>query len=267
MCLLTKCPYVPPHAFDLDFPHLMLRYKAVAFQKAEVPFTARQITRTDRNGQALRPVDGLVNWVAEETNTLTRPVLEAVLGLHREAKLPRFEGRTLALRAKSEAPTLNVEAPAFGRKVMLYATCFSNFKEPGLGIAARKVLAHNGVETEIVYPSCCGMPQMEHGYVERVAATAKKVAAKLQPHVAAGKTVIALIPSCALMLKSEWPLLVPDDENVQALAAATRDIDEYVVGIAKTEGLADGLQPRWRCFSTSPVIAERRTSARSLRRC
>ena len=28
MCFLTKCPYVPPHEFNLDLPHLMLRYRA-----------------------------------------------------------------------------------------------------------------------------------------------------------------------------------------------------------------------------------------------
>jgi len=33
MCFLTKCPYVPPHEFNLDFPHLMVRYRAVERKK------------------------------------------------------------------------------------------------------------------------------------------------------------------------------------------------------------------------------------------
>src|SRR3546814_19392946 len=87
------------------------------------------------------------------------------------------------------------------------------------------------------------MPQFEHGDVARVAETAVRVAAELRSRVDAGWTMLGLVPSCVLMLKFEWPLLAPDDDNVRALAAAPRDIDEYVVGLARGEGLADGLQP------------------------
>jgi len=31
--LHDKCPYVPPHPWNVDFPHLMLRAKAVKFRK------------------------------------------------------------------------------------------------------------------------------------------------------------------------------------------------------------------------------------------
>jgi glycerol-3-phosphate dehydrogenase subunit C len=242
MCFLTKCPYVPPQEFNLDFPHLMLRYRAVEHKKGETPWSERQLTETDRNGALARPVAGLCNWASNEKNGLTRPLMEKALGVHRDAKLPAYHSRTLTARA-AEAPEVNAAAPAFGRKALLYATCFANFNNPDIGIAARRVLAHNGVETEIVYPSCCGMPQLEHGDVARVAETAVKVAAELRPRVDEGYTVIGLVPSCVLMLKFEWPLLVPDDENVAALAAATRDVDEYIVGIARKEGLADGLKP------------------------
>jgi glycerol-3-phosphate dehydrogenase subunit C len=54
--------------------------------------------------------------------------------------------------------------------------------------------------------------------------------------------VIALTPSCALMLKFEWPLILPKDPAVDRLSRATFDISEYVVDIAKKEGLAPGLQ-------------------------
>src|SRR3546814_17040742 len=45
------------------------------------------------------------------------------------------------------------------------------------------------------------------------------------------------------MLKFEWPLILPGDETVQKLAEHTFDITEYVVDIAKKEGLAEGLGP------------------------
>jgi len=243
MCFLTKCPYVPPHEFNLDFPHLMLRYRAVELKNGEIPWSERQLTETDRNGALARPVAGLCNWAADNKNRLTRPLIEKTLGVHREAELPKYHARPLTLQARREVPEVNAAAPAFGRKALLYATCFSNYNDPDIGLAARKVLAHNGVETEVVYPSCCGMPQMEHGDVARVAETARKVAAELRPRVDEGWTVIGLVPSCVLMLKFEWPLLCPDDDNVKALSVATRDIDEYVIDIARNEGMAEGLKP------------------------
>lgn len=241
MCFLTKCPYVPPHEFNIDFPHLMLRYRVAEFRRGERGFGERQITRTDRNGRLGAAVPGLANWATKTGNGLTRPIAEKALGVHREAVLPKFHGRTLASRARTDAPKVNEAAPAHGRKAVLYATCFGNYNDPDIGVAARHVLAHNGVETEVVYPACCGMPQLEQGDVARVAERARTVAAALKPWIDKGYDVVALVPSCALMLKFEWPLLVPGDETVAALAAATRDVSEYVVDIARKEGLADGL--------------------------
>jgi glycerol-3-phosphate dehydrogenase subunit C len=108
-------------------------------------------------------------------------------------------------------------------------------------MAARAVLAHNGVETEVVYPRCCGMPQLERGDVARVADHARTVSEALLPYVEQGYDVIALVPSCALMLKFEWPLILPGDAKVKTLAEATFDVSEYVVDIARREGLAPGL--------------------------
>ena len=242
MCFMSKCPYVPPHQFNLDFPHLMLRYRAVQNRKGEVPFTAVQLTKTDRNGRVAGFAAPLANWATKRSNVLTRSLLELTCNVHRDAALPKFHTNNFITRSKAEAPLVNREAPGHGRKAVIYATCFVNFNNPAIGIAARQVLAHNGVETEVVYPSCCGMPQLEQGDIARVAETAAKVAADLRPWVDEGRQVIALTPSCALMLKFEWPLILPEDENVAALSAASRDIDEYIVDIAKTEGLADGLQ-------------------------
>jgi glycerol-3-phosphate dehydrogenase subunit C len=243
MCFMTKCPYVPPHEFNLDFPHLMVRYRAVEKKQGKVPFAARQLTETDRNGKLAAPVAPLANWATKCGNTLTRPVLESVAGVHRDAHLPRYHGKTFALRARKETPEVNRSAPAFGRKAVLYATCFINYNSPDIGAAARSVLARNGVETEVVYPSCCGMPQLEHGDLARVAANARKIAAELKPWIDKGYDVVSLVPSCSLMLKFEWPLIEPEDDNVKALSQATFDVAEYVVDMARKEGLADGLKP------------------------
>jgi glycerol-3-phosphate dehydrogenase subunit C len=240
MCFMTKCPYVPPHEFNLDFPHLMLRYRAAEHRKGKVPFAARQLTATDRNGKLASHVAGLANWASDRKNTLTRSILESVADVHHDADLPKYYARTLLDRAK-DAPPVNRSAPGFGRKAVLYATCFSNYNNPAIGLAARAVLAKNGVETEVVYPRCCGMPQLEQGDLKAVADSAKATARDLKPWIEKGYDVIALVPSCALMLKFEWPLIVPGDEDVKRLSQSTFDVAEYIVDVARRNGLAEGL--------------------------
>ena len=243
MCFMTKCPYVPPHEFNIDFPHLMLRYRAAQEKAGKTRWADRALADTDRNGEWLRPIAPFVNWATKLENNLTRPVLEKIAGIDRHAALPKFHARTFELRARSESFAPNIDAPAFGRKAVLYATCFVNYNDPEIGAAARAVLAKNGVATEVVYPECCGMPQLEQGELSRTAAKAKNVAATLLPYVDRGYDIVALIPSCALMLKFEWPLLLPNDENVAKLARSTFDLSEYVVDIAKKQGLAPGMKP------------------------
>src|SRR6202008_3367871 len=117
-----------------------------------------------------------------------------------------------------------------------------NYNNPSIGIAALAVLAKNGVESQIVYPACCGMPQLEQGYLARVADSARRISAELVKAIHDGYDVAALVPSCALMLKCEWPLLLPADGAIKRLSDATFDVTEYMVDIAKREGLAPGLQ-------------------------
>ena len=242
MCYMTKCPYVPPHEFNIDFPHLMLRYRAIQFKNGEIPFVNKELTKTDRNGKAFGKIASIVNWGSNVENSLSRKVLETTCDVHRDASLPKFHKKTFLEIDKNETPRLNSEAPGYGRKAAIYATCFVNYNNPSIGISAVEVLNKNGVKTEVVYPSCCGMPQLEQGNITEVAKSAEKVAKELRHWVDEGNDIIALTPSCALMLKFEWPLLLPENEDVKALSAATYDIDEYIVEIAKNEGLADGLR-------------------------
>lgn len=241
MCFLTKCPYVPPHEFNIDFPHLMLRYRAYEKANNGIPFFDRQLTETDRNGAVAGSIAGLANWGSKRGNVLTRPALEAVAGVHKDADLPKFHRKTFVALAKTHAPTVNAHAPAHGRKAILFATCFTNYNNPDIGTAALNVLAHNGVEAEVIYPGCCGMPQLEQGDIPRVAEKAKATAQALKPYIKDGIDIVALVPSCALMMKFEWPLIVPDDKDVERLGKSVFDISEYVVGISDNEGLTDGL--------------------------
>ena len=243
MCYMTKCPYVPPHEFNLDFPHLMLRYRAVEQRKGMIGTIDRELTKTDRNGRVAGRMSAVANWASDTENSFTRPLMESVAGIDRNAELPKYHATSFEARAKSAPPTRNTDAPASDRKAVIYATCFANYNSPEIGIAAQGVLARNGVETEVVYPGCCGMPQLEQGDIAAVAKSAKQVAGELRTWIEKGYDVIALVPSCALMMKFEWPLILPEDESVKTLSNATFDITEYIVDIAKKEGLAEGLSP------------------------
>jgi glycerol-3-phosphate dehydrogenase subunit C len=241
LCFMVSCPYVPPHEWDIDFPHLMLRDRAARLEAGERDFWVKQITETDRNGRLAALAPGLANFAT--ANKTARAAMERVAHVDRDAHLPKFYGPTFEKQARRHPPAVNREAPAFGRKVVLYATCFVNYHNPATGRAAQAVLAKNGVETEVVYPACCGMPQFERGDLKRVAERAESVSKALGEWIDKGYDVVALTPSCALMLKFEWPLLLPRHAGVKKLSQATYDIAEYVVEIAAKEGLAPGLQP------------------------
>ena len=241
MCFLTKCPYVPPHEFNIDFPHLMLRYRALQLKKGEISSLAQRLTETDKNGKLGCSFSSVANWASKRSNTLTRPMMESVLKIDREAALPKFEKQRYSKTLS--APAINKEAPAYGRKAVIFATCFAEYNNADIGLSTSAVLAKNGVRTVIAYPSCCGMPQLEHGNLERVAVNAEKTAAELNAWIQKGYDVIAPVPSCALMLKFEWPLILPENKKVKILSDATFDISEYITDIAKKDGLAEGLEP------------------------
>jgi len=243
MCFMVKCPYVPPHEFDLDFPHLMLRARASEFKKSGASFAKKQLVQMDRNGKMIGPISSLANWASKLGNKLTRPAMEKITGIDKEAELPKFHAKTFKKLSAKNPPTRNMNAPGKARKAVIYATCYVDYNKPESGVAAQAVLAKNGVETQVVYPACCGMPYLEEGNIAQVAKQAQMVKDELLPWIDKGYDILALTASCGLMMKMEWPLILPDDADIKRLSAATYDVAEYIVDIAKNEGLADGLAP------------------------
>jgi glycerol-3-phosphate dehydrogenase subunit C len=243
MCFMTKCPYVPPHEFDIDFPHLILRYRAVEAKKKGVSATDRALADTDRNGKWATLISGAVNWATRRDNKTVRGFEEKIAGIDRNAKLPKYASKTLEAQAAANPPARDQSAPAKARKAVLYATCYGDYNDTSIGMSALGVLARNGVEIKVVHPACCGMPKLEQGLIDEVAEAARKVAEAFAPYIDEGYDIVAPVPSCALMLKFEWPLILPEDESVKRLAEATFDLSEYVVDISRNEGLAGGMTP------------------------
>ena len=238
MCFLTKCPYVPPHEFNIDFPHLMLRARAVETEKiGKPPFIQNQLAQTDRNGIIGKKFGFILNFFTNINNKIFRKILNYIAGIDFKVILPKFD------KKKFEIPLINKEGKANKRKAVIYTSCFANYNRPEIAEASLEVLAAQGVEIKLHYPECCGMPMLEQGNIERVSVSAEKISESFISFIEDGFDVIALTSSCALMMKYEWPLILPENESVKLLSQNTYDIDEYLVDISKKEGLVDGMKP------------------------
>ena len=242
MCFMTKCPYVPPHDFNIDFPHLMLRYRTLQKKKKKLLKTPLQLAKIDRNAKIGILLSSIINWISDVKNKLIRKILEITIGIDMKAQLPKYNSETFSNYFIKNKSSIKTELKDRKRKVVIYSTCYVNFNKTNTGIAALKVLKKNQVEVEHAYPGCCGMPFLEQADLNKVVQQAKKVSADLLKWVDKGYKVVTLTASCGLMLKFEWPLLLPNDENVKKLSKNVNDIDEYVVDIALNEGLAEGIQ-------------------------
>ena len=243
MCYMSKCPYVPPHEWNIDFPHLMLRAKAVKYKKGETSFRDRMLTSTDTVAKLVTTiplVDTTVNYF--NTKPLTRKVLEKTLAVHADAVLPKYHRKTLRKRAHNFAqPIAHTPTEQTTGKVALFATCYGNYNSPWLGEDFFKVVQHNGMQIELVpQENCCGMPKLELGDLDAVAKLKELNIPVLAAMIDAGYDIIAPVPSCVLMFKQELPLMFPDDAQVLKVKNGIFDPFEYLMlrhkaGMLKTD--------------------------------
>jgi len=230
LCYMTKCPYVPPHEWNLDFPHLMLRAKAVKYQKGETKTRDRILSSTDMVGKlAGIPVVAQTVNAANKTKVF-RKALDAVLGVHPNAMLPEYHSRTYRKRHDAAAGEGLVSPTSTTRgKVALYVTCYGNYNEPQINEDLVAVFRHNGIPVVIAKKEqCCGMPKLELGDLEAVARAKEANVPRLAQLVDEGYDIIAPVPSCALMFKQELPLMFPGDPEVQKVKKAMFDPFEYL---------------------------------------
>jgi Fe-S oxidoreductase len=232
MCYMAKCPYTPPHEWNVDFPHLMLRAKAINFEENGASRRDRILTSTDSVARftSIPIVDITVN--ALNKNSTFRKVLEKSLGVHHQTPLPEYHSLTMRKRIAPLIKVKTIDAKPLGRttgKVALYATCYGNYNSPAMGDDFVKVFQHNGICLQLVNKeSCCGMPKLELGDLHAVAQAKKENIPVLYEMVQQGYDLIAPVPSCVLMYKQELPLMYPDDEQVQAVKHAFFDPFEYL---------------------------------------
>lgn len=241
LCYMTKCPYVPPHEFNLDFPHTMLRAKAIKFKKGEVGMAERFLASTDVHGQfAGIPI---VVQVANAVNktSVARSVMESVAGVDKDAWLPSLATKKFRHGTPRAKATVVKDGEKTPGKVAIFATCYINYNEPGIGLDLLKILDHNDVPYVIVEKEkCCGMPKLELGDLESVNASKEANIPVLAKYAKDGFAILAAVPSCALMFKQEIPLMYPDEADVQLVKDCMWDPFEYLMqrkrdGLLKTD--------------------------------
>ena len=230
MCYVVKCPYVPPHAWNVDFPHLMLRAKAVKFRKGGTRFRDRLLSSTDAIGKlaAIPVVAQTVNAV--NRSSAARAVMEKAIGVHRDRHLPPYSPARFRSGASlsSGHPVRNGQRTP--GKVAVFATCYVNYNEPGIGHDLLKILEHNAIPYVLAEKeACCGMPKLELGDLESVARLKEFNIPVLARLARDGCAILTAVPSCTLMYKQELPLMFPEDADVKAVAESMFDPFEYFV--------------------------------------
>jgi len=232
MCFMSKCPYVPPHPWNIDFPHLMLRAKAKRFRDEGATWRDRLLSDTDTVGSlaGIPVVAEVVNAV--NATAAGRAVLESTLGVARDAPLPKYHARSARSRIGRDRPAPATPGGAVNGtsgKVVLFTTCYGNRNLPQMCEDLVAVYEHNGIAVALAgTEKCCGMPKLELGDLESVAAAKDVNVPELARWVREGYDIVAPVPSCVLMFKQELPLMFPDDAEVRLVAEAFHDPFEYL---------------------------------------
>ena len=233
MCYMTKCPYVPPHEWNVDFPHLMLRAKAARFKKQGATAREKILTATDRVGK-LAGIPVVVNAVNAVNRSKTgRKLLESTLGVHPDAPIPEYHSNTARKRLSHLLDARGADARPAGRtsgKVALFTTCYCNRNHPGVDEDLVAVFEHNDIAVTMASKEvCCGMPKLELGDFEAVTRAKEQNIPALSKLVDDGWDIVTPIPSCTLMFKQELPLMFPDDADVIKVRDAMFDPFEYLM--------------------------------------
>ena len=241
LCYMTKCPYVPPHEWNVDFPHLMLQAKAVRFKKHGASLRDRILTSTDMVGNiaGIPVVAGVVN--ALNRNRPARKMMDKTLAIHADAVVPEYHAKTLRKRFKKrevlDAARAQATDQVRGRAAM-FVTCYSNRNKPEPAEDLITVLEHNDIPVTLTpRERCCGMPRLELGDLDSVAQAKAFNVPLLASLVDEGWDIVAPIPSCVLMFKQELPLMFPEDSQVQKVKAAIFDPFEYLMLLHKSNRL------------------------------
>ena len=238
----VQCPYTPrdKHEFQLDFPKLVHRYKAQRTRRQGLPLRERVLGDPDGSAALARASLGLANTMNRVA--AHRWLMEKALGIHRDKLLPDFASQTFEDWARQQG----LIRPKPGGEAVLFQTCYVQHNEPQVGKDTVAVLRKNGVDVRCEsHLVCCGMPAWESGNLTELRRRASINLDRLEPFVEQGAKVLAINPTCSMMLRNEYPTLVEEKDRprAQKLAAAVQDPSEFLWSLRReprfNQGFAD----------------------------
>jgi glycerol-3-phosphate dehydrogenase subunit C len=225
----NHCPYTPPHRWQVDFPRLMLRARSAEARAKGVTLQDRFLGNTELVGRLGSLTAPLSNWMNDFAPH--RAVMQAVVGIHKDRRLPRFHRETFSKWFdQRRRPERTAAEPAANLRIALFATCSVEYNDPGTGKATVAVLEKNGVDVSLPSQRCCGMPYLDGGAVKEAKALIADNVRSLARAVREGREIVVPGPTCSYMLKQEYPWL-DGSEDANLVAAHTRDLFEYLSGL------------------------------------
>jgi glycerol-3-phosphate dehydrogenase subunit C len=212
------------------------RARAQLWENRGIPLRNQLIARPTVLGRLGSPTAPLANWTLR--NRLFRRVVESVLGVHRDAPLPRFAGRTFQHWSKRHV------SPPAERTVVYFHACGTNYYEPAVGRMTVEVLEHNGFHVVVPPQDCCGLPHQSNGNFRDARAYVRRLAARLAPYAREGCAIVSNSTSCGLMLKREArEILDVEDEDLHVVSEAMFDLCEFLLLLHEDGVLRTDFQP------------------------
>jgi glycerol-3-phosphate dehydrogenase subunit C len=214
------CTQVCPH--DVKIAEINAQARARLWEDRGIPLRNQLIARPSVLGRLGTPVAPLANWALQARPA--RRLAHRLLGIHRDAPMPRFAGRTFQRWARRR------RSPAADRTVVYFHGCGTNYYEPEVGKLVVAVLEHNGFHVVVPPQDCCGLPLQSNGNFEAARTYVRRLVARLAPHAREGLPIVSNSTSCSLMLKREArEILGVEDEDLQAVSEATFDLCEFLL--------------------------------------
>lgn len=231
------CPYTPgkEQEWVIDFPRLMLRSLAINQRAGKGSKSARLLARTDLQGKVATALATIVNRSTDVG--VVRALMERTTGISKTRLLPTYAPVRFSkwLRRRNRE---RLEAPGAPRgTVAVFPTCLVEYQDPNIGKALVSVYERNGVGCELPEGLvCCGMPWLDAGDTKKFEEHARRNVAALAPLVREGHAVVVPQPTCAYVLRNEYPDFLGTDD-ARAVAAATKDASEYLMACHREEPL------------------------------
>jgi glycerol-3-phosphate dehydrogenase subunit C len=228
------CTQVCPQGVKIAEINNKARAKMVG---GKIPLRNMLIARPALLGQLSMPVAPLANWVLGLSPV--RWIMEAVLGIHRDAPMPHFSSWSFQGWARKHAAP-----PQTKRTVVYFHGCSANYFEPKVGQAAVAVLERNGCKVIIPPQGCCGLPLQSNGDYEHARQYARDLVSRMLPYVEQGADIVSSSTSCGLMLKREYrEILELDEPGFRKVSEHTFDICEYLRDLHDQGELDTNFQP------------------------